>query len=81
MGIYPEKWTGHVGLVAWPSQFARPKSIGLFPVGTPKGVYLHIPSEDYGRCCSKASGICENSWCQCIKACPREFHVVHCHMT
>jgi hypothetical protein len=60
---------------------ARPKSVGLFPVGTPKGVYVHSPSEDYERCCSKTSGVCENNRCHCIKVCPREFHVVPCHMT
>jgi hypothetical protein len=55
-------------------------SHGFFHVGAPERACLCSPSQDYQRSCVKTSSTCDRIWCQHVKACLRECHVVHCHL-
>jgi hypothetical protein len=61
------------------SLVTRSNSDRCFPVGTPERARLCSPSQGYQRSLGKTSSSCD-SWCQRVKACMREFCLVHCHL-
>jgi hypothetical protein len=56
-------------------------SDGFFPVGTPKGIGLCSPSQDYRRSCDKNSSSCDNGRCQHVEVCSRECRTEHCRLS
>jgi hypothetical protein len=49
------------------SSATRSNSDGFFPVGTPEGAHLHVPSQGYLRSPQKTSWGCDDGQCQHVK--------------
>jgi hypothetical protein len=78
--IYPGRWIGCGGPIAWPPRSPDLTAMDFFPVGTPEGASLRSSSQGYRRSCGKTSSSCDNGRCQHVKACSRECRAAHCRL-